>query len=917
MISKGFRAQAYDWFERNQMLCWCAGICFALAVVVYWEFILNGVGIIYGQYDGISTLSFVTEQHRLLFVEGLPQWDFSLSIGGNNFLGLHDIFEFIPIVIGYGIGTIFTLLQLLKIVLSGVFFFSYLKKVRITQYTCLLGGVAYAFSEIILIRGFWAHYATEVCLFAMLLYASERFFQDGRWGLLIVALTFSFRSPINMYLYATLLLAYAIVRFYIPNGISKKIYVYLLKCAGLFCCSLLASSFFTFPLIRGMLQSHRFDSELSKVGAVFTGSLSIKMIVEKIFGLYSLEILGNATGSYPGLWSSPLVAPMLSAGLFCLIGLVFAIYYSKGRIRSVFAFLVIGISCYILFPHVSKLLAANVRGEYRFTSLSVQTLILVMAVYGLENHFQHCSLSKAKVMLAGVIALLPLIVGIVANAIYSYYKISNRYIVICSVISVLFVVVCLFSRNLSIRTSSFICIGLLFFQIITVTTASFQKVYDFAANAKFAVFKQSERALSNLGKISVADENLFYRISEGNTIDGRVRDLQQLVGYPGVHYVFDNNSFAVSGELFEFLSLIDSAGNVPYRYNSLNSFLGVKYLFGDLPDIYGYAPLRGTEGITINTLALPLGFTYDKYSREEDFATLDVSNRQLALLDSVIIGDGDNTGGLAPDVVDPVEKRYIEIPTQMLRYNNLNIITEITEDSITYDTTLSDSYTNVDPFITYSAPGSESGEPVSYAVTFDIDASVSGTGVIMTDWLGWPEVETNSTSFNISEGKKSYSIMHSGVMEPELRLDIPEHEEGTFTVSNVRLYDASAYNLVYEELITERRAETFELEKFSNNDFGGAITTTGDKFLMVSVPYDKGWTCYVDGVKTPLVKANIAFQGVHLTEGTHYVEWKYHTPYLYISLTITLVSIGLFIYLHIKRKNVFSLDFLREDAPKE
>ena len=68
----------------------------------------------------------------------------------------------------------------------------------------------------------------------------------------------------------------------------------------------------------------------------------------------------------------------------------------------------------------------------------------------------------------------------------------------------------------------------------------------------------------------------------------------------------------------------------------------------------------------------------------------------------------------------------------------------------------------------------------------------------------------------------------------------------------------------------------------------GTISTSRDKFLCFSIPYDEGWTAYVDGEKAELVRANIGFMGVELPAGDHEIELKYWPP----GMTVGIMSSG-------------------------
>ena len=49
----------------------------------------------------------------------------------------------------------------------------------------------------------------------------------------------------------------------------------------------------------------------------------------------------------------------------------------------------------------------------------------------------------------------------------------------------------------------------------------------------------------------------------------------------------------------------------------------------------------------------------------------------------------------------------------------------------------------------------------------------------------------------------------------------------------------------------------------------GNISLDEDKYLVLSIPYQKGWTAYVDGEETELLRANYMYMALPLSAGEH------------------------------------------------
>ena len=96
----------------------------------------------------------------------------------------------------------------------------------------------------------------------------------------------------------------------------------------------------------------------------------------------------------------------------------------------------------------------------------------------------------------------------------------------------------------------------------------------------------------------------------------------------------------------------------------------------------------------------------------------------------------------------------------------------------------------------------------------------------------------------------------------------------------------------YAEQIEALRAEPLENVDTNWRGLTGTISTTKDKFLCFSIPYDEGWTAYVDGEKTELMQANIGFMGVELPAGDHAIELKYWPPGLSAGIALSCAGVA-------------------------
>lgn len=76
-----------------------------------------------------------------------------------------------------------------------------------------------------------------------------------------------------------------------------------------------------------------------------------------------------------------------------------------------------------------------------------------------------------------------------------------------------------------------------------------------------------------------------------------------------------------------------------------------------------------------------------------------------------------------------------------------------------------------------------------------------------------------------------------------------------------------------------------------NNQLSAQVDFDEDRILCASVPYEKGWTAYVDGKKEPIYKLNSMYMGLEIPEGCHEIKFIYRTPGLYKGVAISIISL--------------------------
>jgi len=70
------------------------------------------------------------------------------------------------------------------------------------------------------------------------------------------------------------------------------------------------------------------------------------------------------------------------------------------------------------------------------------------------------------------------------------------------------------------------------------------------------------------------------------------------------------------------------------------------------------------------------------------------------------------------------------------------------------------------------------------------------------------------------------------------------------------------------------------------------VTATQPGFVVLTDQYYPGWTATVDGVPTPILRANYAFRAVHVPAGRTVVEFRYRPRSVWLGAVISLTTLA-------------------------
>ena len=117
------------------------------------------------------------------------------------------------------------------------------------------------------------------------------------------------------------------------------------------------------------------------------------------------------------------------------------------------------------------------------------------------------------------------------------------------------------------------------------------------------------------------------------------------------------------------------------------------------------------------------------------------------------------------------------------------------------------------------------------------------------------------------------------------------------TLQRSREIDGVFYYLDMQEFrdvmreISQNQVTTFDLQdKYIKCEY----TAQSDELLLLTIPYDDGWTAYVNGEKVEAYKLQDIFTGIRVTSGINTIEMKYTLPGFKIGVIFS--CLGVIVY---------------------
>ncbi len=168
-----------------------------------------------------------------------------------------------------------------------------------------------------------------------------------------------------------------------------------------------------------------------------------------------------------------------------------------------------------------------------------------------------------------------------------------------------------------------------------------------------------------------------------------------------------------------------------------------------------------------------------------------------------------------------------------------------------------------------------------------------------------PEIENVNYSWDNEE-----HTHYQNIDEPNI-IDLGYHKKGEIVTASLEcgsidaessFFDIYAYNVdndVFTSAYELLEQGAFNIESFSDSKLSGTVNAGYDGYLYTSIPYDRGWSIYIDGKKAEIFEIADCQLGCKISAGEHRITLKYEPRGLLIGAAISgaawLALIGYFL----------------------
>lgn len=742
--------------------------------------------------------------------------------------------------------TAFSFIIGLKAVLAGTSFSYFIeKKFKIKSKLTIALGLLFAF-QAYFVAYYWNIMWLDGLIFIPLIALGiEKIVNENKYLFYIINLTIMI---LTNYFIGYMLCIFSVIYFtiYLILKTNKKEWKKALKTTGKFAlASLLAgglTTFLTLPLFTS-LSSTSASHDSFQLSRYYNFGIS-EFIINHLSGVTSTVFSSDITN-----------APNIACGIITIPLLFIFIFNSKIKVKtkicylSALAFLILS---FFLGPLDFIWHAFHVPNDlpYRF-SFVYTFILLTVSAYSLTK------IKDTKPLLILISYIITLLVILFAYF-FNIDQITNKMLVINAVlISIYFIIYLIyhfykFSRKIMVV----IFIGIIGLEC-TIRISNNWEIDQLITD----YYQQYSAMESAIMFLKDNDNSEFYRVEQTNYMT--LND-SSWYGYNGITS-FSSMNYEALAKLHRDLGMPGNEVNsYEYTMNTpiYNLMFNIKYLIGDPYDYVHYKNIL-------------LGPNFEVYENQYNLNFLYGVNKNIknwSLEEHNPIKNQNNFIEYSTGIKNVLEQEKIVNQKIIDKRDDITLV------KYTFDNTFNNSYFynnagNVEFFVINNVLYHKNNQYETINFTF-------------------PELD-----YYINESYNEQKIINFYDDNPKIEIYVGY---SFYNNDPIELYTLNENNFInaYNNL----KMNEATINKFTESKINATISTNEDKTIYTSIPYDKGWTIYIDDKKVETYKIGNSLLAFDINKGSHEITLKYFPDNMILGSCITLISLLSIIYLHKKKK---------------
>jgi uncharacterized membrane protein YfhO len=651
-----------------------------VGLAIFWPFVFGDGVLLYRDIGSDSLTSYYADFVHLskyIRTDGFPSWSFHVGMGqdlayATGFLFLEPV-TWLP---ARFIAQALVYQHLLKVLVTGLAIFGFLRLQRAPTPVAVLGSLAVAFSAYMTIGSCCTLFQDEVVVFSALLLGAELALRRGRWLLLVLSIAWvGLINPFHLYLCALFLVCYVPLRLFARSGWEPGLILKRsLVLAALSVLGVALAAMITLPYLKVVLDSPRggagaTNSPWALASLPIFSLESAAHYVTALLRPFCNEFAG--TGDAFRGWQTYIEAPQTYCGLICLLLLPQALLSGTRSQRVVVVLFLLALLIPTVFPWFRYLFWLFKGPYYRTYSLFCVLGVVTLSLFAFRRYLEGKAFNPWLLL-----AWAAVLVGALFLPFAPLQNLIDPTLRIAVIILLFLYVTILWVGKLTNRRmlAAYLVLGvtaaeLIYFNRISVARRDYIKKSELIGGV--AARADAMQAVADLQR----EDNSFFRTTSLMAGErGAVSDLNDamVLGY----YSSSSYSSFNDSNYIRFLAAVEAMPNnleIETRWAVglagnfiLSMFAGEKYALVEDPQPFQVAPQYqlvrpyGGRSLLRNTLSLPLGLSYTRYLPENEFLELPRDGKEQVLL-GVAVLDPTNLGaveGLKRVTAADLEKEF-------------------------------------------------------------------------------------------------------------------------------------------------------------------------------------------------------------------------------------------------------------------